>query len=199
MASDSSTNYLTQTNSLGVVTGQPPAVTSPTPTPTIPSIPALGDGTTVITRSSATYTIVVSGTITKLLTSTNLGSSIAASTTFSTLQPKSTGSSPAATQESASGGGSAGIKVGTVVGIVIGVVVGLAIFAILGFLLYRRVQKRRSGDGLVQGTDDYRKAELDGNPVAKKEKLEHAHELPGQWNIRHELEGEGHYRSELQS
>lgn len=79
-----STNYLTQTNSLGVVTGQPPAATiipgQPavvTSQPSVASIPALSNGTTTLTFNNHTYTVAVSGSVTSLisLTSTTAGAS----------------------------------------------------------------------------------------------------------------------------
>jgi hypothetical protein len=76
--SNDATTLLTQTNSLGVITGQPsqPAVVTSQPAgittqPPVALIPAgFGDGTTTATFGNQTYTIAVSGNVTSLVTRT---------------------------------------------------------------------------------------------------------------------------------
>jgi len=83
-SAQATTNYLTQTNSLGVVTGQPPVATvipgipaAVTSQPLVASIPALANGTTTLTHANQTYTVFVSGSVTSLITraSTSAGAS----------------------------------------------------------------------------------------------------------------------------
>jgi len=93
VVSNPNTIYLTQTNSEGVITGQPSVITSqpalPSEITSLPpgaSLPMLQDGTTTLVFDNATYTVAVLGTSTSLITPTPSTSSvqtIAATTTSS--------------------------------------------------------------------------------------------------------------------
>jgi len=80
--SNPATQYTTQTNSMGVITGMPAVVTSQpiqpgvvTSQPLPASLPALGDGLQTVTQGNNTYTVVVSGSSTSFVIKTSTTSS----------------------------------------------------------------------------------------------------------------------------
>jgi hypothetical protein len=86
--SNPNTQYTTETNSEGVITGGPAVVTSQpdqpgvvtsqpaviTSQPGVASLPALGNGLTTLTFNNQTYTVSVNGTQTSFISSTSTSS-----------------------------------------------------------------------------------------------------------------------------
>jgi hypothetical protein len=137
------TKYLTQTNSLGVVTGQPSvftsqaaAVTSQEPAASIPAgltSPVAGPNATQTTLSTATATNTVTGTTTSgtgtsKTTATFTSTGTSTSTSTETSDSSSAASSSAAASTESSTGGAAMATVGPVG---LGMVAGAALVAFL--------------------------------------------------------------------
>ena len=176
------TQFLTETDSNGVITGQPVVGTSQ---PATATIPPLGTGTQTVTVGGTTYTLAIEGSTTILLSGTststpsqNTGSSSVSSQLASKISsgstpPDSINTSPiSSTSNSATPGTSSGLGVGAGVGIGIGSIVALVL---LGFLVYFQIHRSRSRrkertQSNLQA-NEFEKPELNGKPLTARKAL----------------------------
>jgi hypothetical protein len=119
--SNPNTQFLTETDSNGVITGQPTVATSQpdqpavvTSQPPIASLPALPDGLTTLTFNNHTYTVSVNGNQTSFVSTTSTSSKAASGTgagASGTGASSSTSKGAAATGKAAAGAllGAAGL------------------------------------------------------------------------------------------